>query len=81
MTQLFASRGESIGASASASVLPMNVQDKVPLRLTGLISLQSNGVSRESSPATQYENMNSSALSLLYGPTLISISLEFSPKP
>ena len=40
----FASRGQSIGASASASVLPMNTQDWVPLRLTGLISCLSKEV-------------------------------------
>ena len=46
MSQLFASGGQSIGASASASVLPMNIQDWLPLGLTGLISLQSKGLSR-----------------------------------
>ena len=43
MSQLFASGGQSIGASAS--VLPMNIQDWFPLGLTGLISLQSKGLS------------------------------------
>ena len=38
--------GQSIGASASASVLAMNIQDWFPLELTGLISLQSKGLSR-----------------------------------
>ena len=41
MSQVFASRGQSIGASASASILPVNIQGWFPLRLTGLISLQS----------------------------------------
>jgi len=41
VSQLFASDGQSIGASVSASVLPMNIQDRFPLELTGLISLQS----------------------------------------
>ena len=45
MSQLFASGGQSIGVSASTSVLPMNIQDWFPLRLTGLISLQSKGLS------------------------------------
>ena len=45
MSQLFASSGQSIGASASASVLPKNIQGWFPLRLTGLISLQSKGLS------------------------------------
>ena len=43
---LFASGGQSIGASASAPVLPMNIQDWFPLGLTGLISLESKGLSR-----------------------------------
>ena len=46
MSRLFTSGGQSIGASASASVLPVNIQGWVPLWLTGLISLQSNGLSR-----------------------------------
>ena len=46
MNQFFASSGQSIGVSASASVLPMNIQDCFPLGLTGLISLQSKGLSR-----------------------------------
>ena len=44
MNQLFASRGERIGVSASASVLPMNIQDWFPLGWTGCISLQSKGL-------------------------------------
>ena len=52
MSQLFASRGQSIGASASASVLPMNIQDWFPLGLTGLISLLSKGLSRVFSNTT-----------------------------
>ena len=46
MSQFFASDGQSIGVSASASVLPMNIQDWFPLELTGWISLQSKGLSR-----------------------------------
>ena len=46
MNQFFRSGGQSIGVSASASVLPMNIQDWFPLGLTGLISLQSKGPSR-----------------------------------
>ena len=46
MSQFFASGGQSIGVSASASVLPMNIQGWFPLRLTGLISVQSKGLSR-----------------------------------
>ena len=43
---LFTSGGQSIGASALASVLPVNIQDWIPLWLTSLISLQSKGISR-----------------------------------
>ena len=43
---LFQSGGQSIRVSASTSVLPINVQDRFPLGLTGLISLQSKGLSR-----------------------------------
>ena len=50
MSQLFASGGQSTGASALASVLPMSIQSWLPLGLTGLISLLSND-SQESSPA------------------------------
>ena len=46
MSQLFASGGQSIRASASESVLPVNIQGWFPLRLTGLISLLSKGLSR-----------------------------------
>ena len=46
MSQFSASGGRSIGVSASESVLPMNIQDWFPLALTGLISLQSKGLSR-----------------------------------
>ena len=45
MSQFFTSGGQSIGASASASVLPMNIQDWFPLGFTGLISLLSKGLS------------------------------------
>ena len=46
MSQFFSSGGQNIGVSASASVLPMNIQDWFPLGWTGWISLQSKGLSR-----------------------------------
>ena len=52
MSQLFASGGQSIGASASASVLPVNIQDWFPWGLTDLISFQSKGLSRVFSNTT-----------------------------
>jgi len=52
MSQIFTSGGQSIGVSASASVLPMNIQDRFPLGLTDLISLQFKGLSRVFSNTT-----------------------------
>ena len=52
MSQLYASGGQNIGASASASVLPMNIQDWSPLGWIGWISLQSKGLSRVSFSTT-----------------------------
>ena len=52
MSQLFASGGQSIGVTASASVLPKNTQDWPPLEWTGWISLQSKGLSRVFSNTT-----------------------------
>ena len=71
--QFFLSGGQSIGVSASASVLPMNIQDWFPLALTALISLKSKGLS-ESSPMPQFKSINFSVLSFLcflYDPTHI----------
>ena len=63
--QTFASGGQSIGVSASASVLPMNIQDCFPLGWTGLISLQSKGLSRVfSNTAVQKHQFFSAQLSL-----------------
>ena len=52
MSWLFTSGGQRIGASASAPVLPVNIQDWFPLGLTGLISLQFKGLSRVFSSTT-----------------------------
>ena len=65
MSWLFTSGGQSIGTSASASVLPINIQDWFSLELTGLI-LQSKGLSKESFPTPQFKSINSSVLSFLY---------------
>ena len=56
MSQLFNSGGQIIGASASAAVLPMNIQDWFPLRVTGLISLQFKGLSRVFSSTTIWKH-------------------------
>ena len=56
MSQLFASSGQSTGASASATVLPMNIQGWFPLGLTGLISLLSKGLWRVFSNTTTWKH-------------------------
>ena len=56
MSQLFTSGGQSIGVSASASVLPVNIQDWFPLGLTGWISLRSKGLSRVFSNTTVWKH-------------------------
>ena len=63
MSQLFSWGGQIIEVSASTSVLPMNTQDLSPLGWTGWIS----------TPTLQFKGINSSALSFLHSPTLISI--------
>jgi len=60
MSQLFASGGQSIGVSASKSVLPMNTQDQSPLGWTGWISLQSKGLSRVFSNTTVQKHLQHS---------------------
>ena len=72
MSQFFASGGQRIEVSASASVLPMNTQYWSPLGWTGWISLQSKGFSRVF-PTPQFKSINSLVLSFLYSPTLTSI--------
>ena len=70
MSQLFASGGQRIGASASTISLPMHIQCWFPLGLTGLIFLQSKGIS-----ILQHHSSKESIVrcsSLLYGPTLTS---------
>ena len=75
MSQFFASGGQSIGGSAS--VLAMNIQDQLPLGWTGLISLQSKGLSRVFSNNTvqklQLFSAHQCSVDFLYSPTLTSI--------
>ena len=73
MSQLFASGGQSIGASTSASVLPMNIQDWFPLGWNGWISLQSKGLLRVFFNTTVQKHQFFGAQSFLYGTTLTSI--------
>ena len=72
MSQLFTSGSQSIGVSASASVLPMNT--RTDLLQDGLVgSPCSPRDSQESSPTPQFKSINSSVLSFLHSPTLTSI--------
>ena len=73
MSQFSASGGQSIGLSASTSVLPVNTQDWSPLGLAGLTSLKFKGVSRESSPSPHFKIISSSVFCSLYSPALTSI--------
>ena len=72
MSQFFTSGGQIIGVSASASVLPMNIQDWSPLRWTGWISLYSKGLSGVLSNTTVQKHQFFSA-QLSFSPTLTSI--------
>ena len=71
-SHFFASGGQSIGISASASVLAINIQDSFPLGWTGWISSCPRD-SQESFPTPQFKSINSLPLSFLYGPILTSI--------
>ena len=71
MSQFFPSGGQSIGASVSASVLRMNIQDWSPLGWTGWISFQSKGLSQES-----YQHHSSKA-SILHCPAFFMIQLSY----
>ena len=72
MSQFYTSGGQSIGASASASVLPMN-SGLISFRIDWFDLLGIQGTLQESSPTPQFKSINSSALSFLYSPALTSI--------
>ena len=72
---LFASGGQSIGASPLASVLPINIQDWFPLGLTSLISLQSKGLSRVISSTTIWKHQFFSSQPSLWSNSHIHIWL------
>ena len=72
MSRFFASGGQSIGASASASVLLMNIQGWFPLGLTGLIFLKSKGLSRVFSSTTIQKHQFFSAQPFLWSNSHIS---------
>ena len=77
ISQFFASGSQSIGALASAAVLPMNIQDWFPLGLTGLVSLQSKGLSRVfSNTAVQKYQFFSTQLSLWFNSHIHTWLLE-----
>ena len=80
MSQLFASRGQTVGVTASTSDLPMSTQDWFSLGWTGWIPLHPRD-SQESSPTPQFKNINSSVLTVLYSPTLTSIHDYWKNRP
>ena len=72
VSQFFTSGGQSIGVSASASVLPMNIQDWFPLGWTDWVSFQSKGLSRVFSNTTVQKHQFF-CTQLFYSPTLTTI--------
>ena len=79
MSQLFALGSQNIGASALASVFPMNSQGRFLLGLTGLISLLSKGLSRDFSSTTvwkhQFFSTQPSSLAILSSPSVVAASI------
>ena len=73
MSQLFTSSGQSIGSSASASVLPMNTQELISFRVDWFDLLAVQGTLKNLLQPL-FKSIISSALSLLYGPTLTSLA-------
>ena len=80
MSRIFASGGQSIGVSPSASVLPMNIQGWFPLGLTGLISLLSKGWARVSSSTIAQKHQFFSTQSSLWSNSHICIWLLNKPQ-
>ena len=72
MNGLFASSGQSTGASASAQVLPMHIPGQFPLGLIGLITLLSRDSERVCS-STTIQKHQFSGVNLLYGPTFTTV--------
>ena len=81
ISQLFTSGGPSIGVSASASVLPMNIQDWFPLGLTDLISLQCKGLSRVFSNTTVQKHQFFGMIQLSHAYTTTGKNHSFDYKP
>ena len=72
MSQFFTSGGQSVGASVSATALPVNIQGWFPSGLIGWTPCSPRD-SQESPPALQFKSINSSVLNLLYFPILTSV--------
>ena len=73
MSQLFASGSPSIGASVSASVLPVSIQGWFPLGLTGLISFQSKGLSRVFSSPSVWKHQFSNTQPSLWSDLTLTV--------
>ena len=81
MSQLFASGSQRFGISASASVLPKNIQDWFPLGWTGWISLQSKGLSRVFFNTTVQKHLIQSICLILYSYQQCGLRTDFMTKP
>ena len=81
MSQLFAWGGQSIGVSASTSILPMNAQDWSPLRWTSWISLKSRGLSRVFSNTTVQKHQYFGAQLSLWASSHIYVWILKKPYP
>ena len=79
VSQLFTSNGQSTAASGSASVLPVNAQDWFPLGLTGLITLQSKGLSRVFSSTRVWRHQFFGSQSSLWSSSHIQTWLQEKP--
>jgi len=80
VSQFFVSGGQSIGASASASILPMNVQGSLPLGLTGLISLLSKGPWRSFSSTTVWKHQFFHTQNTEYSDSMFLYISKWSPQ-
>ena len=81
MSQFFTSGGQSIGVSASASILPMNIQDWSPLGWTGWISLQSKGLSRVFSNTTVQKHQFFGWINTIKMSIILKVTYRFNTIP
>ena len=81
MSQFFTSGGQSIGVSASASILPMNIQDWFPLGWNGWVSLQSKGLSRVFSNTTVQKHQFFGWINTIKMSIILKVTYRFNAIP